>query len=149
MPGEAILQGLAGVGSLIAIAWVIIREIRSAGREDALTGRLMERIDQQDRKIDALEKRNADLDERNEDLDGRLDAIEADLDAERGRVGRLSVRLRAAIAFIERLMDWVVHASDTPGSAHWVEVSGPLPGVPDELLALLRARTGWPPARKE
>ena len=100
MPGEAILQGLAGVGSLIAIAWVIIREIRSAGREDALTGRLMERIDQQDRKIDALEKRNADLDERNEDLDGRLDAIEADLDAERGRVGRLSVRLRAAIASV-------------------------------------------------
>lgn len=121
MPGEAILQGLAGVGSLIAIAWVIIREIRSAGREDALTGRLMERIDQQDRKIDALEKRNADLDERNE----------------------------TAIAFIERLMDWVVHASDTPGTAHWVEVTGPLPGVPDELLALLRARTGWPPARKE
>lgn len=121
MPGEAILQGLAGVGSLIAIAWVIIREIRSAGREDALTGRLMERIDQQDRKIDALEKRNADLDERNE----------------------------TAIAFIERLMDWVVHASDTPRTAHWVEVTGPLPGVPDELLALLRARTGWPPARKE
>lgn len=142
MPGEAILQGLAGVGSLIAIAWVIIREIRSAGREDALTGRLMERIDQQDRKIDALEKRNADLDDRNEDLDGRLDAIEADLDAERGR-------LRAAIAFIERLMDWVVHASDTPGTAHWVEVTGPIPGIPDELLALLRARTGWPPARKE
>lgn len=121
MPGEAILQGLAGVGSLIAIAWVIIREIRSAGREDALTGRLMERIDQQDRKIDALEKRNADLDERNE----------------------------TAIAFIERLMDWVVHASDTPGTAHWVEVTGPIPGIPDELLALLRARTGWPHARKE